>query len=304
MILNSLFPVFSLIAMGALLRSIGLTNSIFLKTSDRLVYYIFFPVMLFWKIGGSSAGVTIPWGLCSAAVTAVVLLYLLSLLYIRLGHVDTFQAGAFSQSCYRFNTYVGVAVILNALGEAGVTQFGILIGFAIPLINVLAVATLIWFSGTQTHAAERFRFTIRALVSNPLILACVAGIAYSQWIGGFPVFVDNSLRLISLVTLPLALISIGGAITFKDLRGRLAHALVAAGFKLFALPLCGYFLLKGFQVTGIAFHVGMIFFALPTSTAIYVLSSQLNSDAEFASAVIVLSTLLSFASLSVAVSLV
>jgi malonate transporter len=38
----------------------------------------------------------------------------------------------------------------------------------------------------------------------------------------------------------------------------------------------------------------MLFFALPTSPAIIVLSSQLNSDTEFASAAIVLSTMLSF----------
>jgi hypothetical protein len=44
---------------------------------------------------------------------------------------------------------------------------------------------------------------------------------------------------------------------------------------------------------------GMIFFALPVSTAIYVLSSQMHSDPDLASATIVVSTLLSFLSLSV-----
>jgi len=44
----------------------------------------------------------------------------------------------------------------------------------------------------------------------------------------------------------------------------------------------------------------MIFFALPTSTAIYVLSAQLNSDVQLASAAIMLSTLLSLISLSAA----
>ena len=38
----------------------------------------------------------------------------------------------------------------------------------------------------------------------------------------------------------------------------------------------------------------MIFFALPTSTAIYVLSSQMHSDTELASSAILVSTLLSF----------
>ena len=42
----------------------------------------------------------------------------------------------------------------------------------------------------------------------------------------------------------------------------------------------------------------MIFFTLPASTAIYILSSQLRSDLDLASAVIVCSTLCSFASMS------
>jgi predicted permease len=46
-------------------------------------------------------------------------------------------------------------------------------------------------------------------------------------------------------------------------------------------------------------QTGMIFFALPTSTALYVLSSQLGSDTRLAAASIVLSTILSFVSLTV-----
>ena len=42
----------------------------------------------------------------------------------------------------------------------------------------------------------------------------------------------------------------------------------------------------------------MLFFTLPTSTAIYILSSQFHSDTDPASAVIVMSTVLSFASMS------
>ena len=53
MVLNSLFPVFTLIAMGMALKHWQLTTTEFLKTADRLVYFIFFPALLFWKIGGS-----------------------------------------------------------------------------------------------------------------------------------------------------------------------------------------------------------------------------------------------------------
>jgi len=304
MILNSLFPVFVLIILGSLLKYYHLAGDIFFKASDRLVYYIFFPAMLFWKIGGTStvdAGVDLKY--CLAAICSVLSVYILSSTFIKVFDVEDFKAGSFSQSCYRFNTYIGMAIVLNALGEKGVAFFGILIGFVIPVINILAVSTLIWFSGKRYSFRERMGVTAKELVLNPLIIACIAGMICSRLSAGFPVFIDNSLRLAAMVTLPLALLSIGGSLTFKSLKQHLGLSLAASAFKLLLLPAMGYFFLKMFSVTGTAFQVIMIFCALPTSTAIYVLSSQLNSDTKYASSAIVLSTCLSFLSLSAVLAL-
>jgi hypothetical protein len=286
-ILSSLFPVFALILLGAALKHRG------------LVYFIFFPAMLFWKIGGADPGAGIPWRLCLAVAGAVVIVYAISTAAMRPAGITAFQAGSFSQSCYRFNTYIGVAIVINAMDETGVRLFGILIGFLIPLINVLAVSTLIRFSGQPISGRRRMVVTLKALVSNPLIVACLAGLLYSQTVNRFPLFIDNTLRLMSLVTLPLALMSIGGALTFANLRGYLKLSLVGAVIKLAILPLVGYGMLVRLQVSGSALQTAMLFFALPTSTAIYVLSSQLGSDTALASATIVVSTVLSFFSLSV-----
>jgi predicted permease len=298
MVLNHILPVFALVILGAVLKHCRMTGDEFLKTSDRLNYFIFFPAMLFWKIGRAEPVGSIPLDYLLAVICAILAVYLLSTLYIVCGGVGRFQAGSFSQSCYRFNTYVALAIILNLLGEEGVTLFGLLIGFAIPIINVLAVSTLIWFSDQTFAAGQKIRLTAKSIVSNPLIIGCLAGIAYSRWGFGFAAFLDNTLRLASTLTLPLALLSIGGTLTFQNLRDYLTLSLVASGFKLLLLPAIGYFFLKQFQVHSVAFQVAMLFFAMPTSTAIYVLSSQLRSDTRFASAAIVLSTIFSFFTLS------
>jgi predicted permease len=303
MILDNLFPVFALIVLGGLGKRFGLTNTPFLKTADRLVYYIFFPALLFWKIGAAPSDLVGASGFYLAALCAVSLTYILSTAYILLGGVAAFQAGSFSQSCYRFNTYIGVAIMLNAFGESGVRQFGILIGIIIPVINVLAVSTLTWFSGKPATLNARLRLTLAGLATNPLILACLGGIVYGQAINYFPPFIDNTLRLAAYVTLPLALLSIGGSLTFRSLRHHFKLSLIAAGFKLVLLPVFGYCFLMLFDVTGLSLRVGMIFFTLPTSTALYVLSSQLNSDTQLASASIATSTVLSFFPLSIALTL-
>lgn len=298
MVLNSLFPVLVLIAMGAALKHGQLTSRDFLKTADRLIYFIFFPALLFWKIGGTPATAGFNGAFYLAAALAVLLIYLLSLAYIR-WRIPDFQAGTFSQSCYRFNTYIGMAIIINAFGEEGVRRFGLLIGFLIPIINVLAVSTLTWYAEGSALGMARFRQAARAMVSNPLIIACLVGLLYSRSVGGFPLFVDNALGLMAAITLPMALLSIGGALTLAGLHDYWQASLSGAFFKLVLLPVVGWGLFRWMGIHGQELHIGMIFFALPTSPAIYVLSSQLKSDTRLASAAILVSTMLSFVSLTI-----
>jgi predicted permease len=300
MVIEHLFPVFFLLAMGVVFKQTGFTTESFLRTTDRLIYYIFFPILLFWKIGGAEQQFSAQaLRFYVAAGIAVLAMYGITLLIIRLTRMSAVQAGAFSQSCYRFNTYVGVAVILSVFGETGVAQFGVLIGLLIPPINVLAVTTLIWFDRDPQPASKQTGVILRALLRNPLILGCLGGLVYAALFSAFPPMVDNTLRLTTSVTLPLALLSIGGSLTLHTVRDRFRVAMAATLMKQAGLPLLGWAMLRLFGVDGLQFQIGMIFFALPTSTAMYVLCSQHHSDTILASAIIVLSTVLSFVSLSI-----
>ena len=303
MILDSLFPVFTIIVLGHILKRFGMTNDLFLSKSDRLIYFILFPILLFWKIGTAPPATIMNFDYCLAALSAVTVVFVLSILYIKICRVGEFQAGTFSQSCYRFNSYVGMALVLSAFGEAGGRYFGILIGIIIPWINVMAVTVLIWFSGRRFTLWKQVQVTFKAVFTNPLFVACVAGFIYSNTLSAFPTSIDNTFSLLSQFTIPLALLSIGGALTLKSLKTYFNLSVVASGFKLLVLPLTGYFMLSFFNVSGIPFNVSMVFFTLPTSTAMYVLSSQLNSDTVLASASIFMSTILSFFSLSLALML-
>ncbi len=298
-VLNSLFPIFTLLVLGRILKLRGLTDEGFLRSADKLIYFFFFPVMLFWKIGGASFDNGIDWTFCAACLTTMLIMFFLSSVVIKLFGISNFKAGSFSQSCYRFNTYIGVAVILNSLGSEGLKYFGIVIGFTIPVVNLFAVSIMIWFSEQNIELSKRVVITLKAIFSNPLILACLAGVSYGYVGGGFPVFIDNSFSLISMVALPLALLSIGGSLTFAGVKEHLGLSLLAALLKLCILPLIGYLLFTLLGVADLPAKVGMIFFALPASTAIYVLSSQMHSDTNLASSAIVISTVLSVIPLSI-----
>jgi len=50
-ILTIVLPVFAVIALGALLKRIGLIDATFLQQTNRLVYYVCLPLLLFYEIG-------------------------------------------------------------------------------------------------------------------------------------------------------------------------------------------------------------------------------------------------------------
>ncbi len=304
MVLDGVLPVFLVIGIGFFLKRLRFTDDSFLRKADRLTYYFFFPSLLFWKIGSPSNDAHLDPSVFVAVYSAILLAWLLTFACKPLFGISNYEMGAFSQCCYRFNTYIGMAILLSAKGDFAVRLFAVLISLAIPFINLLAVSTLIWFSGGEYNGRERARLTLKAIISNPLILACMAGLVYARTGRPLPVFLDNTFRLVSAVALPLALVSVGGAIALERLQGYFKKALAASLFKVALLPLLGYATLRLFNVEGLPFWTTMLFFALPTSVSSYVLSSQMNSDPDMASAVIVLSTLLSMVSLSFAVSII
>jgi predicted permease len=301
MILSSIFPVFALIITGRILKKTEFINDNFLTISDKLIYYIFFPAILFWKIGASSNGSEFNLNMVYATMSTIVFIFFISTVYIILFKIKNFDAGSFSQSCFRFNTYIGFAIIINALGEEGIRFFGIIISFIIPIINILSISLLSWFdksSGSTVDFKKRINSMGGSILKNPLIIACAGGLIFSGFNLQFPKYLNNFFQLISSAALPLALISIGGSFTFGKLKDYLNLSIAGSIFKLIFLPLSGLAFLHFFGVTGVAFKTSLIFFSLPTATSIYVLSSQMNSNTDLASSTIVLSTAFSFFSLS------
>ena len=303
-VINSILPVFMVIIAGKFLYFVKLTGDDFLQGADRLTYYFFFPVMLFWKTssGDQVSGEDLLFSV--VCITVVFLVFVLGLSLIRVFRIRRFQAGSFLQSCFRFNTYVGMALVITALSDECVRIFSILIGFVIPFINVISVVSLIGFSSRRVSFAEQVRITLKSLFTNPLIIACFSGMAVSGFVDGFPDFMENTFRLVSYAALPVALVSIGGGFHFQGIRTHVRSALTASTVKLIVLPATGFVFLKIFGFSTSYVQTGMVFFSLPCATSSYILSSQLNSDTALASAAIVLSTLLSFFTMSVVISFI
>jgi predicted permease len=290
-ILNIVLPVFAVIALGALLRRIGLIDAGFLRQTNRLVYYVCLPLLLFYEIGRADFLASFNGRLVIGSILAVTVTFLVSYLYTAVRHYPPAARGVFSQGAFRGNiAYVGLAIVYNALGPAGLTRAGILMGFLVPFLNLYAIVALLW---PHHQAGQRLLYLVRQVAGNPLILASFAGIAWSFFAIPTPLVVERSLKIATGMTLPLALLAIGGGFSLERLRGDLFTAALATGAKLVWLPLLAAGILLELGVSGADLEIGVLIAGTPAATANYIMAQQLKGDAELAGTIVMLSTLLS-----------
>jgi predicted permease len=100
--------------------------------------------------------------------------------------------------------------------------------------------------------------------------------------------------------LPLALLAIGGGFSVERLRGDLVKAALASGIKTIWLPILAAVLLISMGVEGMDLGIGVLIAGTPAATANYIMADQLKGDAELAGTIVMLSTLLSAVTYTVA----
>ena len=299
-IINIVLPVFSVIALGWLLRRWQLIDAAFLKQTNRLVYYVCLPLLLFYKIGTADFFANFNGRLIIGSIAAVAITFILSYLYTVVRNYPNKARGVFSQASFRGNiAYMGLAITLNAYGETGLTKAGILMGFLVPFLNLFAILALLWphrGDGEQRGAT----FWVRQIALNPLIIASFLGIIWSFLDLPIPLVFERSLKIATGMTLPLALLAIGGGFSLEKLRGDLFKAALASCIKTIWMPILAAALLISLGVQGMDLGIGVLIAGTPAATANYIMADQLKGDAELAGASVMLSTLLSAVTYTIA----
>jgi len=291
-------PIFLVIGLGTLLKQLGLFDDAFLRQTNRLVYVVFLPLLLFYKIGKADFTSDFNAPLVIGSSIAITAGFAISYYYTGKRQYSPAIRGSFSQGSFRGNlAYIGLAICLNAYGETGLTKAGILMGFLVPVLNLFAILALL-LPHRGEHEEKNPSLITQALL-NPLIIASFLGIIWSFWMLPVPAIIDRSLLIATGAALPLALLAIGGSFSLERLKGDLRLAGLATTIKLIILPLIATLLLLPLGVAGMDLGIGILIAGTPTATATYIMAQQMKGDAELAGSIVMLSTLASAVSYTI-----
>ena len=292
-IITTIIPIFIIIIIGWFARWRGFIPPEFISPANRLVYYIAIPAMIFHSISKASLKTQF-----DAAVLAITLFSVLAVFAVawsagRIIRVRRGQRGTFIQTAFHGNLgYIGLAVAYYFLGNEGFVRASIIAGFIMILQNFLAVVALQLNSDNPSAAGNRFEVAFRIL-GNPVILSAMAGILFSLSGLRVPLIIDRSLDILSGFALPMALLVIGGSLSFELMQLRILRVLSSSFMKLILLPGLGFALYRLFGLATQDYLPGLILLASPTATITYVMAKEMNGDTDFAVAAISISTMFS-----------
>lgn len=290
-------PIFLTIALGAVLQRAGFFAPDFLSGANKLTYWVGLPVLVLISLVDAEHGKPELGRLLPALVVATLLSIVLAWVTARLVGVKPGGEGTWTQAAFRGNlVFVGLPLVL-AMPDIPRTAAILSMAPLLVVYNGGSVALLL----VSRHRGnlEMGRMVMREIVRNPIVIASVVGGIVYLLNGSLWLPVGRTLSQIAKMSVPLALICIGGALVTTPFRGNRRVAVYAALFKTAVSPLVGYGVGRLLGLNAGEMRVVLVLMACPTAAVSYTMVRQLGGDENVAASSIVLSTLFSMIALSV-----
>ncbi len=299
----SIAPIFALIVLGHLLWRKGIPSVEFWNLNDKLVYWVLFPALLFFKtstieLSGALIGsyaIVIPGGFACAVV--------FSLVTARLAKLDHAVTSSVLQGSARHNAFIALAMAERLFGNQGLSLATLIAAILIPVTNIVVVSLM---AAILQGRKQRniVRAILRDLIRNPILVSVLIGLSVNlAQVGEIPVVHDIT-EILGGAALPVVLLCIGANIRLRAMAGAATPMLLAFTGKMLVFPGVILILARALGLAELATLVAVLVGAIPTAASSYALARQMGGDSALMAAIITTQTGLAFVTIPVTVTLV
>lgn len=277
---DAFVPAFGLLALGALLKRRLLPDDAVWAGIERLIFWVLLPSLLVTAIGSVRLGEVPVGGMMLAIWAALALGTALSVLVARGFRQPHASLVCVVMGGIRFNNLLGFAVAGALFGAPGVALGAVATGLIVPFVQFITNAAFALGRPGPFRAGP----ALRQILSNPLMLACVAGFAVAA-LGGLPPGLRPLTEALGRASVALGLLAVGAALSLGALRDRLGLQLATAALKLLLVPALTLGFCLALGLAPLATAMAVLFMALPTAATSYVMARAMGGDAPLMAAI-------------------
>ncbi|WP_108469735.1 AEC family transporter [Polynucleobacter difficilis] len=298
-VLSVVVPVFALILAGFIAGKTGKLGPNASAEINRFVVWLALPAQLFTFTANSDWQTLWQPGFIIAFSAGCFAVYIALLLY-RWYHTRDWVAASFTglSGSYANTGYMGIPLCLLALGDSGLAPA--VIATLVVVCGLFGLAIVFIEFGKQSHKPwyEIIAIVLGSLVKNPLLVAPIAGAAWSA--SGLQMVepAQQFLSFLAAAASPCALVSIGLFLMQKS-EGKVSGVWSLTFIKLIVQP--GVAWLVAGPILGLPLfwvQAAVLMSALPTGTGPFMLAQYYQADGSAISRIVLQTTLGSIVTLS------
>ena len=289
-------PVFILIILGNLLRRIGVPDLSFWHVSDKLIYWVLIPALLFHHVSQITLSSTM---LANYAVVILSGLFVVTTLSFIAGKLFGYTPQIWTsvmQGAARHNAFIALAIAGSLFGNKGLALGAIFMVILIPVINIVIVSTMTSTLNQEVGNNSRPSIfdVLFELIKNPFILAIATGLVISFVGAERIIIIHETTGLLGSAALPIMLLSIGANIKIREISLTITPIIIANVLKLLIFPIVVFFVAKSMNLSLFETTIAVIFAAVPTAASSYSLAKQFGAETQLMTSIITIQVTLSF----------
>ena len=291
---NVVLPIFLCILLGYFLRRIHMVDTPSLNVMNKLCFKVFLPIYLFNNIATTNLAAAFNGKLLATAYLGVTAQFILLMILIPRLEKENPRRGVLIQAMFRSNfALFGLPLALSLCGTEKVGPTSILVGFTVPLFNILAVVSLESFRGGKPSIKKM----AKGIATNPLIIASLLGIAFNLLDFTLPGAVQKSVNDLGGVATPLSLVALGGSFTVSKVKEYKKQLTIGVLGRLVFSPLImvSAGILLGFRDELLI--PLLIMSGAPTAVSSFPMAQQMDGDGELAAGLVVFTSALAILSM-------
>jgi predicted permease len=280
-------PVFAMLFLGLVLKRVGWIDDNFIRVASGLVFNVTMPALLFLGILHADLQTALRPAVLVYFAIATVLSFIGAWLWA-LWRCPKVDRGVYVQGAFRGNNgIIGLALAASMYGSYGISLGAVLAGLVILFYNALSSIVLAVYSPVMKSDPLSLFINI---VRNPLIISVLVAVPFAYWHIGLPGWLEDSAQNLAHMTLPLALICVGGTLSLASLHESSRLAISASLVKMIGLPLVATLggWLYGFR--GPDLGILFLYFAAPTASSSYIMAREAQGNHQLAAAIVVITT--------------
>lgn len=281
-------PIFVVILLGTVLKRIRFINDEFIRVASNLVFTVGLPASLFFGTAKTDFSQLANPDHLAVMVAMTLLVFTGSLIAARLHVPERADRGVYVQGAFRGNlVIIGIAFCTNAFGDAGLALAAMPVAVLVALYNVLSVYVL---SASVNGSGNSLGKIMPGIIKNPLIIGILAGLVVSLMGLPLPQLLLDTGDYFADLTIPLALLCIGGMMDLSAPRHAGGPAFGSVIWKLIISPLLACALAIALGIRGTELAVIFFLAASPTAAASFVMTRSMGGNAALAANIVVLTT--------------